>query len=100
MTSRKACDADLDLVRKQPCLICGVKPSDPHHLPGYKNARRRTHDLVIPLCRMHHRWVHDTAKGVKWERDNLPNLWGWALGYVPGAIEEIMEERCNGGGNG
>jgi len=74
---------DLDLVRSKPCMVCGVPPpSEAHHLPGPGGRRRRAQDIVIPLCPMHHRWVHSSQKGQEWERENLENLWGWALGYT------------------
>jgi hypothetical protein len=51
----------LRYVMQQPCLICGRKPSDPHHL-RYMQPRglgRKTSDeFAVPLCRGHHREAH------------------------------------------
>jgi hypothetical protein len=41
-----------------PCLVCGRKPSDPHHLRYAQPralGRKASDEFVVPLCRMHHR---------------------------------------------
>jgi hypothetical protein len=51
----------LRYVAKQPCLICGRKPSDPHHLRYLQPralGRRASDEFAVPLCRVHHRAVH------------------------------------------
>src|SRR5439155_434303 len=48
-------------VAKQPCLICGRKPSDPHHLRYLQPralGRKASDEFSVPLCRVHHRAVH------------------------------------------
>jgi hypothetical protein len=48
-------------VAKQPCLICGRKPSDPHHLHYVQPralGRKPSDEFAVPLCRVHHRAVH------------------------------------------
>jgi hypothetical protein len=48
-------------VAKQPCLICGRKPSDPHHLRYLQPralGRKASDEFAVPLCRVHHRAVH------------------------------------------
>jgi hypothetical protein len=48
-------------VAKKPCLICGRKPSDPHHLRYLQPralGRRASDEFAVPLCRVHHRAVH------------------------------------------
>ena len=53
----------------QACLICGRKPSDPHHL-RYLQPRafgRKASDLfVVPLCRIHHRALHRAGDERAW----------------------------------
>lgn len=45
-----------DWIRDKPCLVCGTKPSDPHHWPT-RGAGGTSKDL-IPLCRTHHVEFH------------------------------------------
>src|SRR5262249_9514933 len=61
----------LRYVAKQPCLICGRKPSDPHHL-RYRQpralGRRASDEFAVPLCRVHHRAVHRARDERAWWR--------------------------------
>jgi hypothetical protein len=46
----------LRFVAQQPCLICGRKPSDPHHLRHTQPAalgRKPSDGFAVPLCRAH-----------------------------------------------
>jgi hypothetical protein len=46
----------LRAVIKMPCLVCGRKPSDPHHLRYAQPralGRKASDEFVVPLCRMH-----------------------------------------------
>jgi hypothetical protein len=51
----------LRFVAQQACLVCGRKPSDPHHL-GFTQpralGRKVSDEFAVPLCRGHHRAVH------------------------------------------
>jgi hypothetical protein len=55
------------------CLVCGRRPSDPHHLRFAQSralSRKVSDEFVVPLCRGHHREVHrcgDEAVGGKTE---------------------------------
>jgi hypothetical protein len=56
-------------VAKQPCLICGRRPSDPHHLRFAQNRAlgcKVSDEFVVPLCRGHHREVHRTGDEAAW----------------------------------
>ena len=56
-------------VAKQPCLICGRRPSDPHHLRFAQNralGRKVSDEFVVPLCRGHHREVHRSGDETAW----------------------------------
>jgi hypothetical protein len=61
--------AHVKFVSKQPCLICGRIPSDPHHL---RFAQQRalgskvSDEFTVPLCRVHHREVHRCVDEVGW----------------------------------
>jgi hypothetical protein len=56
-------------VARQPCLICGRQPSDPHHLRFAQNralGRKVSDEFVVPLCRGHHREVHRCGDEAAW----------------------------------
>ena len=56
-------------VAKQPCLICGRKPSDPHHLRHVQPralGRKVSDEFTVPLCRIHHRLVHRVGNEAAW----------------------------------
>ena len=56
-------------VAKQPCLICGRKPSDPHHLRYLQPralGRKASDEFAVPLCRVHHREVHRARDEQAW----------------------------------
>jgi hypothetical protein len=51
----------LRYVAQQACLLCGRKPSDPHHLSFTQPralGRKVSDEFAVPLCRGHHRAVH------------------------------------------
>jgi ERF superfamily len=59
----------LRAVAKQPCLICGRKPSDPHHLRYLQPralGRKASDEFAVPLCRSHHRAVHRAGDEKAW----------------------------------
>lgn len=61
----------LQWVKSQPCCICGSIADDAHHIIGHGQGGMATksHDLFsIPLCRIHHRNLHDDQKG--WESEH------------------------------
>ena len=56
-------------VAKQPCLICGRTPSDPHHLRFAQHralGRKVSDEFTVPLCRGHHREVHRCGDEAAW----------------------------------
>jgi hypothetical protein len=59
----------LRFVAQQPCLVCGRRPSDPHHLRFTQPramGRRVSDEFVAPLCRIHHREVHRAGDERAW----------------------------------
>jgi Rad52/22 family double-strand break repair protein len=59
-------------VTRQPCLICGRSPSDPHHLRFAQSralGRKVSDEFVVPLCRGHHRELHRCGDEVAWWRN-------------------------------
>jgi hypothetical protein len=59
----------LRYVGQQACLICGRKPSDPHHL-GFTQpralGRKVSDEFTVPLCRGHHRALHRSRNECVW----------------------------------
>jgi hypothetical protein len=76
----------LKFVASQPCLVCGRQPSDPHHLRfaqpralGFKVSD----EFTVPLCRGHHRQLHQAGNEEAWWAERNINaltiakdLWG------------------------
>jgi hypothetical protein len=59
-------------VAKQPCLICGRRPSDAHHLRFAQSralGRKVSDEFTVPLCRGHHREVHRCGDEAAWWRN-------------------------------
>jgi ERF superfamily len=64
--------AHLRYVAQQPCLLCGRKPSDPHHLRHLQPralGRKASDEFAVPLCRIHHRLVHRVGNEAAWWKD-------------------------------
>ena len=59
----------LRYVAQQACLVCGRKPSDPHHLRHAQPralGRKASDEFAVPLCRSHHRAVHRASDERAW----------------------------------
>jgi hypothetical protein len=57
------------LVAKQPCLICGRRPADAHHLRFAQSStlgRKVSDEFTVPLCRGHHREIHRCGDEAAW----------------------------------
>jgi hypothetical protein len=69
-TPRRIRDRDhVKSVAKQPCLVCGRRPADAHHLrfaqlPAL--GRKVSDEFTVPLCRGHHREVHRSGDEATW----------------------------------
>jgi hypothetical protein len=65
--------AHLRFVSAQPCLICGRRPTDAHHLRFAQPralGRRVSDEFTVPLCRSHHRALHRTGDEATWWETN------------------------------
>jgi hypothetical protein len=79
-------------VLRQPCLVCGRVPSDPHHLTftqprglGY----RVSDEFTVPVCRVHHRELHRSGdEAAWWQKLNIDPL--------PVALRLWQHTRLNG----
>jgi hypothetical protein len=65
--------AHLQFVSAQPCLICGRRPCDAHHLRFAQPralGRRVSDEYAVPLCRSHHRVLHRHGDEAAWWEAN------------------------------
>jgi ERF superfamily len=59
----------LRFVMQQPCLLCGRKPSDAHHIRFLQPralGRKASDEFAVPLCRSHHRAAHRAGDEKAW----------------------------------
>ena len=79
-------------ISRQPCLVCGRTPSDPHHLRFVQPCalgRRVSDEFIVPLCRVHHRELHRQGDEAAW--------WGkLSIDPVPVALKLWQHTRVNG----
>jgi hypothetical protein len=71
-------------VAKQPCLVCGRRPADAHHLRFAQSlalGRKVSDEFTVPLCRGHHREVHRCGDEAGW--------WN-SSGIDPTAVARIL----------
>ena len=62
----------LRLVSGQPCLACGRQPAEAHHLRFAQPramSRKPGDQFTVPLCRLHHRELHDRGDEEVWWRE-------------------------------
>jgi len=66
---RRRDKSHLRFVASQPCIVCGRHPSDPHHL-RFAQLRalgvKVSDEFTVPLCRGHHRQLHQAGNEVAW----------------------------------
>jgi hypothetical protein len=61
--------AYLKFVASQRCLVCGSQPSDPHHLRFVQLRAiglKVSDEFTVPLCRGHHRQLHQAGNELTW----------------------------------
>ena len=67
---RRVRDCDhVKLGAKQPCLVCGRRPADAHHLRFAQSralGRKVSDEFTVPLCRGHHREIHHCGNEAAW----------------------------------
>ncbi len=59
----------LKFVATHPCLICGRRPADAHHLRFAQSraiGRKVSDEFAVPLCRGHHHEVHRCGDEAVW----------------------------------
>jgi hypothetical protein len=71
-------------VATQPCLVCGRRPVDAHHLRFAQSpalGRKVSDEFTVPLCRGHHREVHRCGDEAGW--------WN-STGIDPTAVARVL----------
>jgi ERF superfamily protein len=61
--------AHLAFVAAQPCVLCGKRPVDPHHIRFAQKqslGRKVSDEFTVPLCRSHHRALHRSGSEYLW----------------------------------
>jgi hypothetical protein len=56
-------------VSKQPCVVCGRIPAEPHHLRFAQPralGRKVSDEFTVPVCRLHHRELHRHGDEAAW----------------------------------
>jgi hypothetical protein len=78
-------------VLRQPCLVCGRAPSDPHHLTFTQPralGHRVSDEFIVPVCRIHHRELHRSGdEAAWWQKLNIDPL--------PVALRRWQHTRLN-----
>jgi hypothetical protein len=81
-----------NFVLRQPCLVCGRVPSDPHHLTFTQPralGRRVSDEFTVPVCRIHHHELHRSGNELAWwSRLNIDPL--------PVALKLWQHSRADG----
>jgi hypothetical protein len=56
-------------VASQPCVICGRMPTEAHHIRFAQPralGRKVSDEYTVPVCRLHHRELHDFGDEASW----------------------------------
>ena len=59
----------LRFVASHPCLVCGRQPADAHHIQFAQPRAlglKVSDEFTVPLCRLHHRELHQAGNEVAW----------------------------------
>jgi hypothetical protein len=92
-------------VSRQPCLVCGRKPAEPHHLrfaQARALGRKVSDEFTVPVCRLHHRELHRHGDEAAWwagvNVDPIPiALALWRRGRDAAALRPATEGAAAGG---
>jgi hypothetical protein len=79
-------------VSTQPCLVCGRRPADAHHLRFAQPralGRKVSDEFTVPLCRAHHRELHRHGNEAAWWRSVK-------IEPLPVAYRRWQHSRLNG----
>jgi hypothetical protein len=102
MKPRRIRDKDhIRFIARQPCTVCGRKPCEAHHIRFAQLralGRKVSDEFTVPLCRVHHRELHDQGdEAAWWSRANIDPMsialrfWQQTRGVVPADGGEARE---------
>ena len=95
--------AHLKFVAAQPCLVCGRQPCDPHHL-RFAQPRaiglKVSDEFTVPLCRGHHRQLHQAGNEEHWWAERKINALAiakdlWTQTRLKSAMPEDAINKTN-----
>ena len=95
---RRRNKAHLKFVAAQPCLLCGRRPSDAHHLRFAQVqalGRKVSDEFTVPLCRTHHRQLHRGGNEVEWWEAWDPRSILWKSPKACGSSRFTERLRCH-----
>lgn len=86
--------AHLAFVASQPCLICGRRPAQAHHLKFAQSramSLKVSDEFTLPLCNVHHDQLHRAGDERAWWARNgfvdplkiAARLWAASRGHIP-----------------
>lgn len=86
----------LDYVKTLPCVLCGDKNTDAHHVTSRGAGGGDTRDNIMPLCRKHHIYMH--SKGIFEAIRQYPKILSWLRNMSREDILSKFEflEYCRG----
>ena len=103
---RRRDKAHLRYVATQPCLVCGRQPSDPHHLKFTQPRAlglKVSDEFTVPLCRGHHRQIHQAGNELSWWQSRKINaleianeLWSETHGRGAPAADHAVDGKSDG----
>jgi hypothetical protein len=79
-------------VSTQPCLVCGRTPADSHHLRFAQPralSRKVSDEFTVPVCRLHHRELHNHGDERMWWK-------GIHINPLPIAMKLWKQRRMEG----
>lgn len=83
--------AHMARVAELPCVCCGARPVEVHHVISGRFSQRKASDReIIPLCYAHHRGpegIHASKRA--WEA-----IWGMDTDYLP-VVADMLAGQFN-----
>jgi ERF superfamily len=95
----------LRFIATQPCTVCGRQPCEAHHL-RFAQPRalglKVSDEFTVPLCRVHHRELHDRGDEKAWWNtvniDPIPvalKFWQHTRGLLPSTMDGNEHQGTN-----
>lgn len=90
----------VNYVKALPCVICGISPSDAHHITSRGASGDDTLDNLIPLARKYHIELHTI--GIRSMSKKYPEVRRWLVRHQRKDVLEMIkrEDRAENEDNG